>query len=131
MINDIWINLPVSNIEASRKFYTSIGFTLNEKHQSPDSLSFLIGGKKVVLMLFKTEMFERFTQQKSSDTTRGSEVLFSIGAASREDIDRLAEKAIEGGGSVFGKPTEIQGWMYGCGIADPDGHRWNGLFMEK
>ncbi|MDF2859634.1 MAG: hypothetical protein K0Q87_5485, partial [Neobacillus sp.] len=22
------------------------------------------------------------------------------------------------------------GWMYGCGVADPDGHRWNVLFMD-
>ncbi len=41
----------------------------------------------------------------------------------------MARKAIEAGGG-FGQPAEIQGWMYGCGFADPDGHRWNVLFRD-
>ena len=27
-------------------------------------------------------------------------------------------------------PAESQGWMYGCAFADPDGHRWNVLYMD-
>jgi predicted lactoylglutathione lyase len=31
---------------------------------------------------------------------------------------------------LFAKPAENQGWMYGCGFFDLDGHRWNILFMD-
>jgi len=32
--------------------------------------------------------------------------------------------AIEAGGTNFGEPGG-QEWMYGCGFADLDGHRWS------
>ena len=34
------------------------------------------------------------------------------------------------GGTVFAEPRESNGFMYGCGFCDPDGHRWNVLFMD-
>jgi len=69
-------------------------------------------------------------QAKISDTRVGSEMLMSFDAESREEVDRLAAIAEANGGQVFSKPAEIQGWMYGCGFLDPDGHRWNVLFMD-
>ena len=51
----------------------------------------------------------------------------SLGAVNREDVDNYARSA---GGSVFAEPGESNGFMYGCGFCDPDGHRWNPLFMD-
>ena len=64
------------------------------------------------------------------NTADGCEVLFSLGADSREAVDALAERAQSGGGAVFAAPQESNGFMYGCGVTDPDGHRWNVLFMD-
>ena len=33
-------------------------------------------------------------------------------------------------GTVFAEPGESNGFMYGCGFCDPDGHRWNPVFMD-
>lgn len=131
MIKEIWINLPVKNLEKSKKFYTQIGFKLNAKHpDTENSLSFFIGEKNVVLMLFPETTFKNFSQNKITDTTESSEVLFSIDAESRNEVDEIAKKVEEAGGSLFGEPAENQGWMYGCGFTDLDGHRWNVLFMD-
>ncbi len=43
----------------------------------------------------------------------------------------LFKKVEFAGGSIFGKPSEIDGWMYGAGFADLDGHRWNLLYMDE
>ncbi len=130
MLKDLWINLPVKDIERSKKFYSGIGFKLNEKYSGQDSLSYMIGNKEMILMLFKEDMFESFTRSKVSDTSLSSEVLFSIGAESREDVDQLVKNAEASGGTVFSEAAEVQGWMYGCGVADPDGHRWNAVYMD-
>jgi predicted lactoylglutathione lyase len=64
------------------------------------------------------------------DTGKGSEVLFSFDAESREEVDALAKKVEHAGGDIYGQPSETQGWMYGFAFADPDGHRWNMLYMD-
>jgi predicted lactoylglutathione lyase len=131
MIKDLWLNLPVKDVNRSREFYTKIGFVLNEHYGNNDqSASFYVGAGKTVMMLFSEDTFKGFAGNPASDTKQGTEVLFSIGAESREDVDEITKKAEQAGGAVFGKPAEIQGWMYGCGFCDPDGHRWNVLFMD-
>jgi predicted lactoylglutathione lyase len=81
-------------------------------------------------MLFAEKRFSSFTSHPLADTSKGSEVLFSLGAESRDQVDQLAAKAQAAGGRVYAAPGESNGFMYGCGFCDPDGHRWNVLFMD-
>ncbi|NQX62536.1 hypothetical protein [Paenibacillus qinlingensis] len=46
-------------------------------------------------------------------------------------MDAFIQKVEFAGGSIFGKPSEIDGWMYGAGVAVLDGHRWNQLYMVE
>jgi uncharacterized protein len=129
---DIWLNLPVKNLARSTAFFTALGFARNPgPGNTEQSASFLVGEKKVVLMLFLEPVFAGFTAHALADTKRGSEVLFSLGAASRSQVDEMADRARSAGGTLFAEPTESNGFMYGCGICDPDGHRWNVLFMDS
>ena len=131
MTNDIWLNLPVKDLAKSIHFFTQIGFVNNPgPGNTANSASFLVGDKKVVLMLFAQDMFAGFTRHTLADTAQGSEVLFSLGAVTREDVDKYARNAKAAGGTVFAEPGESNGFMYGCGFCDPDGHRWNALFMD-
>ena len=90
----------------------------------------MIGDKGVVVMLFIDPVFKTFTQSETSDTTKGTEVLFSIDAESKAEVDELAAKVKAAGGTLYSNPTEVQGWMYGFGFIDLDGHRWNSVFMD-
>lgn len=131
MTKELWINLPVKDVNKAREFFTKLGFTLNPHYgNSDESASFLVGSKSIVVMLFAEAAFKNFTRHEIADTKKGTEVLLSIDAESRAEVDELARKAEMAGGTVFGKPAEHQGWMYGCGFADLDGHRWNVLYMD-
>ncbi len=131
MTKSIWINLPVKDLTKSKAFYNKLGFTPNPQHPDSDNAaSFFVGEKEVVLMLFSEAAFQNFTNQAIPDPEQGASVLFSIDAESREEVDELAKKAIEAGGAIYGKPGEQDGWMYGAGFTDPDGHRWNILYMD-
>ena len=131
MTKEIWINLPVQDIKKSVAFFTHLGFALNPQHgESEESASIIIGDRKVVVILFEETTFARFSRNPLSDVTKGTEVLFSIDAESREEVDEMARKVVEGGGFVYGGPMESYGWMYGCGFVDLDGHRWNVLYMD-
>lgn len=92
--------------------------------------SFFLGEKNVAVNFFTEEIFKSFSGNEISDTTKGTEALFSIDAQSPSEVDEMAKKAVEAGGKLYGSPGEKDGWMYGCGFTDLDGHRWNVLYMD-
>jgi predicted lactoylglutathione lyase len=131
MTSEIWINLPVKDVNKSIAFFMQIGFKMNLDHgSSNESASFVVGKKGVVVMLFDEATFSRFAGKPVSDVNRGTEVLFSIDAESREEVDEIAKKVVQAGGAIYGGPTENHGWLYGCGFTDIDGHRWNLMYMD-
>ncbi|MEO8532213.1 MAG: VOC family protein [Flavobacterium sp.] len=130
MTKQIWLNLPVKNVAKAKDFFWKLGFSFNEQHDTSSSTCMVVGEGNFVVMLFENTLFEGFSQNKITDTQSGSEVLISIDAESREEVDELTEKVRAAGGNVFSPPAENQGWMYGSGFADLDGHRWNILYMD-
>lgn len=129
MAQELWINLPVKDVVKAREFYREIGFSLHPRHENDDNVCGLVFNG-VMVMLFPETTFSGFTRNAISDPQKGTEVLFSLGADNREEVDAFASKAASAGGVVFGEPVEVQGWMYGCGFTDLDGHRWNILYMD-
>jgi uncharacterized protein len=131
MANNLWLNLPVRDLAIASAFYEAIGFTAHPgPGNTPTSASFLIGPEKIVLMLFVREVFSGFTCNPVLDSSAGTEVLFSLGAESRQQVDEWARRAVAAGGTMFTAPADAHGYLYGCGVCDPDGHRWNVLFMD-
>lgn len=131
MQNEFWINLPSKDLVKAKEFFKKLGFEMNEQHQAPHMVSMFVGHKKVVVNLFIESLFQGFIGgHPITNTSQSNEVLYSLGAGSPEEVDEIARKAVEAGGSLYGKPGYKDGWMYGCGFADLDGHRWNILFMD-
>ena len=130
MTKQIWLNLPVKDIAKSKVFFSQLGFSFNEKHETKTSACLMIGDSNFVIMLFSESVFAGFVQNKITDTKTSSEILISIDAQSKNEVDEMANKVAEAGGTVFAEPAENQGWMYGCGFEDLDGHRWNVLYMD-
>ena len=98
MTKELWVNLPVENIDKSKEFYKGIGFTLNTSYNNDHSASFFVGSKKVLLMLFEHFAFKGFTNMPVTDIKQSTEVLFSIDAENKKEVDEVASKAINAGG---------------------------------
>jgi predicted lactoylglutathione lyase len=130
MTKEIWINLPVKDVDRSKEFFTKIGFPLNEQQSNEQMACFTVGEKNMTVLFFSEDAFREFTKADVAKAQTGAEVLISFDAESREAVDETARKVAEAGGTIFSEPGEIQGWMYGFGFADPDGHRWNQVFMD-
>ena len=129
MTKQIWLNLPVKNLEKSKKFFTTLGFSFNTQQGNTEfSTCMTVGENNFVVMLFEENVFARLCQNEV--TMQGCEMLISIDAESRNEVDEMAEKAVAAGAYLFAKPAENQGFMYGCAFADLDGHRWNVLYMD-
>ena len=131
MAKEFWLNLPVKNVKKSKEFFTKLGFKFSEHYGNGDqSAALLIGEKSVVVMLFDEQTFRSFTSRDITDTTKSGEMLLSFDAQSKEEVDEITMKAVAAGGTSNHKPSAMQGWMYGSGFYDLDGHGWNVLYMD-
>lgn len=124
----IFLNLPVSDLDASKKFFTELGFAINEQF-SDDTTASVVISETIVAMVHTHEKYVQFTKKQIADATKTSEVLIALSSESREKVDELVEKAVAAGGSVTGE-TQDHGFMYGRAFDDLDGHTWEVVWMD-
>ncbi|MET8132653.1 MULTISPECIES: VOC family protein [unclassified Streptomyces] len=124
----IFVNLPVSDVDTSKKFFTELGYTINPQFSTDDCACVVISDTIIAMMLSK-QRYADFTKKQIADATKTSEVLLCLSAESREKVDELVDAAIAAGGSGTGE-TQDQGFMYGRAFDDPDGHTWEVMWMD-
>ncbi|HLR33196.1 MAG TPA: VOC family protein [Fodinibius sp.] len=128
----VWANLSSKDIEQTHEFYTKLGFKPNgEFSKENDLVSFLVGHDEFVVHFFKEESLKPSLGGEIADLTQGNEVMFTLSADSREEVDEWAKEVKKAGGTVFSEPQTIQNKWYGCGFADMDGHKWNVFYNGK
>lgn len=123
----IFVNLPVSDVQRARKFYTTLGYTINEQYSNEQAACVVISESICVMVLVK-EFFATFTGKEIIDAHKQVETLLCLSTDSREATDALVAKAVAGGGKA-GTPKDY-GFMYQHGFEDPDGHTWELAFMS-
>lgn len=123
----IFVNLPVSDVEAAKAFYTAIGFKLNPVFTTEDCAS-IVAEDNIVLMLLGEERFRDFIVNEIAprDTT---EVLVCFSADTREAVDELCDKALAAGAETWKDPQDY-GHMYGRSFRDLDGHVIEVMWMD-
>ncbi|MEU6374757.1 VOC family protein [Streptomyces sp. NPDC046909] len=124
----IFVNLPVNDLDASKKFFTELGYTLNAQFSDENAASVVISDT-IVAMLLTKPFYSTFTKKEIADATTTSEVLICLSAESREKVDELVEKAGAAGGTVSDKVQDM-GFMYGRAFDDLDGHTWEVVWMD-
>ncbi|CAM5700917.1 MULTISPECIES: VOC family protein [Streptomyces] len=124
----IFVNLPVADVDASKKFFTELGYSINPQFSDETTASVVISDTIVVMLLGK-EKYAQFTKKEIADATRTSEVLIALSAESREKVDELVDKALAAGGTTAGE-TQDMGFMYGRSFDDLDGHTFEVVWMD-
>ena len=127
MANKVFLNLPVKNVIASRKFFQALGFTINEQF-SDESGACVVISDEIYSMILSHDKYKSFTNKEIPDTTKTSEVIITLAVESKEEVDKLLEKVLEAGGKDSRK--EDYGWMYGRAFEDLDGHIWEFFWMD-
>ncbi|MDQ1120846.1 MULTISPECIES: VOC family protein [Pseudoxanthomonas] len=128
MTKTITISLPVADLEASRAFYTAVGFTPSAKFADPTA-ALMEWSETISVMLLTHARWATFTTRPIPPST-SSEVALNISCASRQEVDAMAEAAGRHGGTTDINPVEDHGTMYGRDFCDPDGHVWGAMWMD-
>ncbi|AZM59785.1 MULTISPECIES: VOC family protein [unclassified Streptomyces] len=124
----IFVNLPVNDIDASRTFFTELGYSINAQFSDETTASVVISDT-IVVMLLAREKYAEFTKKEIADATKTSEVLIALSAESREKVDELVDKALAAGGTAAGETQDL-GFMYGRSFDDLDGHTFEVVWMD-
>ncbi|WP_371576631.1 VOC family protein [Streptomyces sp. NBC_01314] len=124
----IFVNLPVNDLDASKKFFTELGYALNPQFSDENAASVVISDT-IVAMLLTKPFYSSFTKKEIADATKTSEVMLCLSAESRAKVDELVEKAVAAGGTASEKTQEMD-FMYGRAFDDLDGHTWEVVWMD-
>ena len=126
----IWSNLGVSDLERTTKFYNALGFKPNGKHSVTKELtSFLVGDDDFIMHFFLKDILKTAMKGEITDSENSTEVIFTLSAESKAQVDNWAKEVEKAGGTLISEPEEFGEGYYGFVFADPDGHKFNVFFM--
>lgn len=128
MATQIFVNLPVKNLDKSVAFFTRLGFSFNPQF-TDETATCMIVSQDIFVMLLTEAKFKTFTPNAICDARNSTEVLVCLSAESRHDVDDRVRKALAAGGNTYNEPQD-HGFMYGHGFQDLDGHIWELFYME-
>jgi uncharacterized protein len=123
----IWANFGVQNLERTTTFYKQLGFKQNG--ESEQLTSFFFGEKDFIIHFFLKDELEPGMKGQIIDTKAGNEIIFTLSADTKEEVDNWEKEVLEAGGTIVSKPEEFGKGYYGFVFADPDGHRFNVFHM--
>ncbi|MBS1567461.1 MAG: VOC family protein [Bacteroidetes bacterium] len=123
----IWANFGVLDLERTTKFYKQLGFKQNGA--SEQLTSFFFGEEKFIIHFFLKNILEPGMKGQIIDTKAGNEIIFTLSADTKEEVDSWEKEIRDAGGTIVSKPEEFGEGYYGFVFADPDGHRFNVFYM--
>ncbi len=125
----IWGNLAVTDLARTTKFYTALGFKSNNKHISEELTSFYFGNDNLVLHFFLKDILQNNMQVEVADAQKVTEILFTLSAESRQEVDDWQKEVESAGGKIISAAQEFGKGYYGFLFSDPDGHKFNVFYM--
>ena len=128
MPSQIYVNLPIKDLQRSVEFFTRLGFSFNPKFTNENATCMIVAND-IFVMLLVEEFFRSFTDKTLCDTGKSTEVMLALSCASRAEVDELVRKALAAGGATPRPPQDL-GFMYSQAFEDPDGHIWEPFYME-
>ena len=128
MVRQIFVNLPVKDLDRAVAFFSALGFTFNPDFTDENATCLLVGDN-IFVMLLVEPYFQGFTGKPVADASKQTEVLLALALDDRAAVDALLEKVLAAGGTETQQPRDM-GFMYQRSFADLDGHQWEPFFMD-
>lgn len=129
----IFLNIPVTSLDASVDFYTSLGFARNAAF-SDASTTCIVISPAISVMLHLHPRYTSFLPPDKTipDARKTAQILMCFTCESKAEVDQLVEKAAKAGGRADPGPKQEMGdMMYGRSFEDLDGHIWEVSWMDK
>lgn len=127
-MKQVFINLPVKDVEASLKFYTQIGFTVNPLFTFDDQKC-MVWNDNIYVMLQTFEMAKKGINKNIADPKVNRIATFTLPVESIGQMNAIVDKALKTGGTESTKLID-EGFMQIRNIEDLDGHNWAVIYLD-
>lgn len=117
----MFVNLPVTDMERAKAFYTAIGFTINPAFTDHNAACIIVEKDHSYFMILVREFFQTFTDLPLGDPAVNPSAAVAIFLDSRDEVDVAVADGISAGGSEA-RPASDYGFMYQRQLTDPDGN---------
>ncbi len=127
-MRQIFINLPVKDVEASMHFYMQLGFAVNPLFTFDDQKC-MVWTDQIYVMLQTLEMSKAGERKSIADPKKNRIATFTLPVESLDKVNEIMEKGLKAGGT---ETTEFidEGFMQIRNIEDLDGHNWGIIFLD-
>ncbi len=127
-MKQIFINLPVTDLEKSMNFYLQLGFTMNPLFTDEDQKC-MIWCDQIYVMLQSKDFFGAYLKKPIVDLKKYQSASFTLPVESREKVNELIEHGIKAGG-IEPVPMLDEGFMLLRSIEDLDGYTWGIIHLD-
>ncbi|MEJ2886786.1 VOC family protein [Actinomycetospora aeridis] len=117
----MFVNLPVTDLERAKTFYSALGFTINPLFTDHNAACVVVEQDHSAVMLLTREFFQTFTDLPIGDPAVNPSAATAIFLDSREAVDTTVANGLATGGSEA-RPAADHGFMYQRQLTDPDGN---------
>ncbi len=117
----MFVNLPVTDLERAKAFYTALGFTINPAFTDHNAACVVVEEDHSYFMILVREFFQTFTDLPIGDPAVNPSVSTAIFLDSREAVDKTVADGLAAGGAEP-RPAADYGFMYQRQVNDPDGN---------
>jgi len=124
----IFVNVPSSDLERSKAFYTALGCTINPLF-TDENAACVVWDENIYFMVLTREFFATFTDKAVADTATTAQALIAFTRDSRDEVDAVVSAGLAAGG-VEPRPAQDVGFMYSRDLEDPDGNVLEFLYMD-
>ncbi|GAA4906943.1 hypothetical protein EV188_103428 [Actinomycetospora succinea] len=125
----MFANLPVTDLDRAKAFYTAMGFELNPTFTDHNAACVVVEEGHSAFMILTREFFQTFTDLPIGDPAVSPTTATAIFLDSREAVDKAVGEGLAAGGSEP-RPAADYGFMYQRGISDPDGNHLEFGWMD-
>jgi len=127
-MRQLFINLPVKDVDAAMLFYTQLGFTVNPLFTFDDQKC-MVWSDQIYVMLQTVDMFKSGNTKNLADPKQHTIASFTLPVESLNQLNEIMENGLRAGGTER-TPSIDEGFMQVRNLEDPDGHQWGILYLD-
>ena len=128
MATQIFVNLPVKDLDKSIEFFIKLGYTFNPQFTNENATCMIVSDA-IYVMLLTEPFFKTFITKEIADSSKVVESIICLSADGRDAVDATINKAVEAGATTYKEKIDY-GFMYSGSFQDLDGHLWEYVWMD-
>ena len=117
----MFVNLPVTDLDRAKSFYEALGFRINPLFTDHNAACVVVEEDHNYFMILTREYFQTFSELPNGDPAVNPSVATAIVVESRDAVDKAVTDGLAAGGKEA-RPASDYGFMYQRQLSDPDGN---------